>query len=171
MSDHVFICSCCGKQHREVPLSFCADFPDPYAYLSPEERDARAVVSSDQCIIDQEQFYVRGCLEIPIQGTDEVFLWGVWSKLKEEVFDEISEYWDVRGREERIGPYKGLLANSLTLYAETLNLRLRIEVRPLGVRPTFHVEDLDHPLAIEQTNGITNDKAQEYACLLLRLAK
>jgi hypothetical protein len=170
MSETHFICSCCGKEHHEVPLSFAAEFPDPCARLSAEERDVRAVVGSDQCVIDHEEFYVRGCLEIPIQGSDEVFLWGVWAKIKESVYDEISDHWDIEGRERKIGPYKGLLANSLALYAETLNLHLKINIMRLGVRPRFHVEDGQHPLAKEQNLGISETTAQSYACLLLRMA-
>ena len=45
-----------------------------YANLDRNARELRAIASSDQCIIDQEEFYIRGCLEIPIIGTREVFL-------------------------------------------------------------------------------------------------
>jgi len=88
-----YLCSCCGKEHGGLPFSFAADFPDPFANLSHDQREARAHISSDQCIIDQEQFYLRGCLEIPIQGTDQVFLWGLWARIWEQDFDEIENHW------------------------------------------------------------------------------
>ena len=169
-NNSTYLCSCCGKEHTGVPFSFAADFPDPYANLNKDGRDARAIIGSDQCIIDQQQFYLRGCLEIPIVGTDQVFLWGLWATLWEHDFDEIAEYWDSEGRQTRIGPYKARLANTPSLYPETFNLTLSIRIMPVGERPLFVVDDLDHPLGTEQRNGISLDKAQEYACLLLRMA-
>jgi len=88
-----YVCSRWGKEHAGLPFSFAADFPDPFANLSHDQREARAHISSDQCIIDQEQFYLRGCLEIPIQGTDQVFLWGLWARIWEQDFDEIENHW------------------------------------------------------------------------------
>ncbi len=84
-------CSTCGKVHEEVPLSFAADFPDVHANMKWEDRDVRAVIGTDQCIIDQKLFFIRDCLEIPIIGSQELFLWGLWASIREEVFDDISE--------------------------------------------------------------------------------
>ena len=166
-----FVCSSCGQEHTGFPLSFAADYPDPYANLSVNERDARAIAGSDQCIIDQREFYIRGCLELPILGTNDVFLWGLWARVKEEVFDEIDNHWESQRREKSIGPYKGRLANALSIYPDTLNQRLEIQIKPVGTRPRFILEEIDNPLSIEQRNGITRNKAEEYACLLLRMAK
>lgn len=170
MSDQSNVCSCCGEEHPILPFSLSADSPDAYVALSDEERKTRASLSSEQCIIDQEHFYVRGCIEIPIRGTDGVFLWGVWAKVEDKVFDEITEHWDVDGRESKIGLCEGVLANSLKIYPETHNLPLTIQVMRIGVRPLFRVGDEDHSLAIEQKYGITAEHAQEYACHLFRLA-
>jgi hypothetical protein len=148
-------------------MSFAAEFPDQYANLTREDRDARAVISSDQCIIDQQWFFVRGCLEIPIAGSDEPFLWGLWVSVREEVFDQIEDCWELQGRERCRGPFKGRLANSLAEYAETLNLKTKILVQPVGTRPLFVIEESEHPLAIEQTFGITRERALEMASLVL----
>ena len=66
MQNKSFVCSSCGLEHAGVPLSFAADYPDPYANLSLDDRDARAIAGSNQCIIDQREFYIRGFLELPI---------------------------------------------------------------------------------------------------------
>jgi hypothetical protein len=163
-----YTCHCCGKRHDEIPLSFAADFPDPYANLSRDDRENRALVSSDQCIIDHEQFYLRGCLELPIIGSDDIFLWGVWARVHENDFDQIQEFWERAGRESVIGPFKGRLANSLSIYADTLNLKLKIEIQPLGQRPLFVLEEREHLLAEEQRLGLDAAKAREYACILMR---
>jgi hypothetical protein len=85
-----YVCHECGQSHEGIPLSFAADFPDQYANMPLEDRDNRSIIASDQCIIDSV-FYVRGLLEIPILDSDEIFLWGLWANVKEEVFDELDE--------------------------------------------------------------------------------
>jgi hypothetical protein len=160
-------CGTCGKVHEGLPMSFAADSPDMYADLNRDERDARCVRGSDQYIIDEKWFFVRGCLEIPILNSGEVFLWGLWASVREEVFDDISECWELAGREKCRGPFKGRLANALSVYPLTLNLKVQIVVRPVGERPLFVVEDTDHALAIEPSSGITRERASDLAALLL----
>jgi hypothetical protein len=171
MAPDSYACSHCGKNHSTVEFSFAADFPDTYANLTKEERDTRAIVATDQCIIDQEQFYVRGCIELPVRNSEAAFLWGLWARVHERDYDEIEEYWEFEGKDNRIGPYKGRLANSLELYPETLNMKLEIKIQPVGTRPLFYLLDKEHPMALEQETGLTRQKAEEYACLLLRMQK
>jgi hypothetical protein len=162
-----YTCRTCSQYHTGVPFSFAADFPDPYANLSKEERDTRATIGSDQCILDSKWFFLRGIIEIPVVGNDQPFLWGVWASIQEEIFDEISDCWEVEGRDEKYGPYKGRLANSLSIYPESLNLKLKIIVQPVGVRPLFVLEDDHHVLAMQQKSGISVQQAVELASFLL----
>jgi len=164
-------CATCGKSHASVPMSFAADFPDMYANLKGDERQARALIGTDQCVVDQKWFFIRGCLEIPILGGDEPFIWGLWASVREEVYDEISDSWEQQGREKLHGPFKGRLGNSLSVYPETLNLKVKIILQPVGTRPLFVVEEEDHPLAIEQKSGFTSTRAMELASMLLHLAR
>ena len=106
-----WVCHICKEVHDDLPLSFAADYPDKYANMSADERELRTVIGSDQCVIDQKEFYIRGCLEIPIQNDDRIFLWGLWASMWEKDFDEVSDYWETAGRETRFGPYKGRLGN------------------------------------------------------------
>jgi hypothetical protein len=168
MVEPSFVCRTCGQSHEGIPLSFAADFPDVYANISESERGARALISSDQCIVDEVKFFIRGCLEIPVRDSSEIFIWGLWSLVKEEVFDEVSESWEEAGRETCRGPFKARLANSLSLYPETLNLKLRIVVRPVGTRPLFILEE-DHPLATAQQLGISRLEAMELSSTLLHI--
>lgn len=158
-----FKCSTCGKVHHNLPRSFAADFPDLYMGMKREKREIRATVGSDQCVVDQQWFFIRGCLEIPVLGST----WGLWASVREEVFDEISDSWEEAGREKLRGPFKGRLANSLSIYPETLNLKVKILIQPVATRPLFIVEELEHPLGIEQQDGISETKFREMASLLL----
>jgi hypothetical protein len=164
-----FVCSTCGQSHEGVPLSFAADFPDMYANMSESDRGSRALISSDQCIVDETLFFIRGCLEIPLLDSREVFVWGLWALVKEEVFNEISESWEEAGRETRRGPFKARLANSVSVYPETLNLKLRIVIQPVSTRPLFILEEEQHPLGTAQQNGISHLEAIELCATLLHV--
>jgi hypothetical protein len=60
-----YACTTCGQHHAGVPFSFAADFPDPYANLSIEERDARATIGSEQCILDSQSSLGRARFSKP----------------------------------------------------------------------------------------------------------
>jgi hypothetical protein len=94
----------------------------------------------------------------------------VWARVHEKDFDQIQEFWEREGRESVIGPFKGRLANSLSVYPETLNMKLEIRIQPAGQRSLFFLEEGEHPLAIEQRLGIDMAKAREYVCILMRKA-
>jgi len=134
--------------------------------MASDERDNRAVISSDQCIIDDNEFWIRGCLEIPIRDTDEIFIWGLWANLFEEDFDTIHDHWETPNRENLIGPFKGRLGNKLSLYPQTANLKLTIQIQPLGTRPLIFIDE-DHPLKSEQEEGISLETARRYSCMLM----
>src|SRR6266849_3540772 len=164
-----FVCRTCGQSHERVPLSFAADFPDTYANMSESDRGTRGLISSDQCVVDEALFFIRGCLEIPLLDSSEVFIWGLWALIKEEVFNEISESWEEEKRETRRGPFKARLANSLSVYPETLNLKLQIVIQPVGTRPLLVLQEEQHPLATAQQHGISRLDAMELSATLLHL--
>jgi hypothetical protein len=100
----------------------------------------------------------------------EPFLWGLWTSVRQDVFDQIADCWTQEGREKTHGPFKGRLANSLSVYPETLNLKVEIRMQPAGTRPLFFVEEAEHQLAIEQRLGITRTRAMDLASFLLHQA-
>jgi len=152
-------------------MSFAADFPDMCANLKTDERDLRCIIGSDQCVVDEQWFFIRGCLEIPVIGWSEPFLWGLWASVRQEVYDEISDSWTRAGRERTCGPFKGRLDNSLREYPGTFNLKLEILIQPVGTRPLFKVVEPDHPLGLEQQSGISPDRAMELASLVLHRSR
>jgi hypothetical protein len=61
-----FVCRICGEFHAGLPMDFGADAPAPYYAIPKDERDSRCDLTSDLCVIDEEHFFIRGCLEIPV---------------------------------------------------------------------------------------------------------
>ncbi|MDX2296351.1 MULTISPECIES: DUF2199 domain-containing protein [Streptomyces] len=142
-------------------MHYTADAPavwDP-AFAATDD----SLLSSDQCVIRGEHFFVRGLIEIPVLGSDEVFSWGVWVSLSRANFSRAADLWDTPGREAE-EPYFGWLTTELLVYpATTLNLKTHVHTRPVGQRPLIELEPTDHPLAVEQRNGITLDRVREIA--------
>lgn len=165
-----FICKVCGQFHADLPMDFGVDAPAPYYAIPEIEREARCELTSDVCMIDSEYFLIRGCLEIPVLDGPRPFVWGVWASLSEQNFKRAGEMWETPGRESE-PPYFGWLCTSLPLYPETLHLKTHVHTRPVGQRPFVELEPTEHPLAVEQRNGITMDRVREIAEALLHPGK
>jgi hypothetical protein len=157
-----FVCQTCGEYHPDLPLCFGAAAPALWFQIPEEQREARALLSSDQCIIDDEHFFILGRLALPIVGTNENFVWLVWVSLSESNFDRASALWHVEGRESE-PPYFGWLQSALPYASSTLALATNVHTAPLGERPFIELQPSDHPLFREQNEGITWARVQQIA--------
>lgn len=126
-------------------------------------------MTSDVCVVDDQHYFVRGVIEIPIIGFEEDrFRWGAWVSLSKKSYDEVIELWKVDPAGH--GPYFGWLDSALPLYSPTtLGLKTNVHLQANNLRPWIEVEPTDHPLALEQRNGITIERVQEIAAALLHI--
>lgn len=147
-----FKCTSCDQWHEGMP-AFGADAPLYFYAVPVAQRDHRCLLESDMCIVDQKNFFVRGCLEIPVLGEPEPFSWGVWLSLSPDNFEKFSRCLRAPKR-SHIGPFFGWLSAELPLYPSTENLKTRVHLRDNGIRPFVELEPTDHPLASEQREGI-----------------
>lgn len=163
--DEGFVCHGCGQLHEGLPWSFSAEAPDEYFALPQSERQTRAVLGQDQCIVDDQQFFIRGCLVVPVRNHTEVFRWSVWVSVSQTSFDLIAREWRSFGRETGY-PIFGWLCTRLAPYPETRGLKTNVHPRPVGEQPFIELEPTEHPLAIEQRVGISPARANELAATL-----
>jgi hypothetical protein len=140
--------------------AFGAEAPLTYYSIPVEERGARCVLEGNTCVIDQQYFFVLGCLEIPVHGEVEPFSWGVWVSLSKNSFDQFMACFESPKRSQ-IGPFFGWLSAELPLYPSTENLKTRAHLRDNGIRPYIELEPTDHPLAVEQRTGISTERVAE----------
>lgn len=160
-----FKCVTCGETHTGMP-TFGADAPLSYFGIPNDERDHRCALGSDDCIIDDKWFFVRGCLEIPVRGEAEPFVWGVWVSLSPQNYDQWRAVFGISPR-SHIGPFFGWLDADLQPYPDTRNLKAMVHLRDDGVRPFIELEPSDHPLAVEKREGISVERvAQIYAMMV-----
>ncbi|TXI33329.1 MAG: DUF2199 domain-containing protein [Aquipseudomonas alcaligenes] len=154
-----FKCACCDDIIEGIP-TFGWKYPISYLDVPKERREKDVFLTEDLCVIADKWFFVRGCLEIPVIGHDDPFIWGVWVSLSE---DNFMAFQDLLGIEKRAhnGPYFGWLNASINIYPETENLKTMVHIRDDGNRPYIELEPTDHPLALEQRNGITIERVAE----------
>lgn len=159
-------CNLCDEWHADLPFAYGSPYPDPYFEIPEAERASRVQTDKDFCVIDGEHYFIRGRLEIPVADADEVFAWDVWVSLSEASYERSIELLKEEGRESE-QPYFGWLCTNLYLYPETTHLKTNVHTQPVGFAPTIELEPTDHPLAIEQREGITLERVKEIASLIL----
>lgn len=140
--------------------TFVADAPVCYYRIPEQERQSRCVRDSDQCVVDQKSFLIRACIEIPVHGATEPFVWGVWVSLSEASFKTWRDSLHTDKR-SHLGPFFGWLDARLAPYPDTLNLKTCVRLRDNGLRPCIELEPTSHPLATEQRDGISRERVAE----------
>jgi hypothetical protein len=158
-------CQACGLEHESIPL--CFGIEAPWRALVPENEYAQRVdLTFDQCVVDGKNFFVRGHIEIPILDYPEPLAFSVWSSLSENSFIHMSERWDSPDRGSD-SPYFGWLCSPIAVYPSTLHLKISVQSRPPGAVPLFSIEENEHPLSLDQRNGISTDRWHQIAHQLL----
>ncbi|MBN1429920.1 MAG: DUF2199 domain-containing protein [Anaerolineae bacterium] len=155
-------CATCGKYHDGIPLHYGAPVPAYYLTIPKNEQAKRCFLSSDQCVIDEEFFFIVGNINIPIIGSEEVFSWDVWVSLSKPNYERACHLWEQPGRESE-PPYFGWLSTNISVYPDTLGLKTMVHTREVGRRPFIELEPTDHPLAVEQRTGMTWERVQQIA--------
>jgi hypothetical protein len=154
-----FECAMCGSVHEGIP-NFGWDYPAQYLAIPDVDRRERVLLSDDACIIDNEWFFIRGCLEIPVQGYREPLNFGVWLSLSRDNFRRYSSSFDDVNR--KIGAsYFGWLCTAIPGYPDTQLLKTMVHIRPWPTRPFVQLEPTDHPLALEQRDGVSPWRVQQ----------
>ena len=160
-----FFCPICNERHI-ISASYSIKVPAAALAIPKDEVDTRVVITPDQCVIDNRDFYIRGRIPIPIHGLEEPFIWGVWAEISPKNFIRTFELWDTPGREDE-PPFPGYLNSEITIYGPTINLELDIHTQVVGRRPHFFIKDPDHPLAREQREDISLERLEEIAIQIL----
>jgi len=172
LSDLRWKCGSCDQWHSGPCLDFGYDEPWYWnkklgetarrAELLPgwSRETARTFLDEDYCAIDDEYFFVRGVIHLPIIGTGETFRWGVWGSLSRDNFKKLLAM-DDDPKQIELPPMFSWLSTKIKEYPDTLNLKMYAHVQPPGTRPQFSLEPTDHPLAQEYHHGMTPQRIKE----------
>jgi hypothetical protein len=160
-----FLCSSCGEYHKNIPYAYGAVAPFKYSQIPENELKKRVELTDDICIIDAEEFYIKGNLFIHVENNED-FSWNVWVQISKSDYKRIEEIWQ---DENRIleNPYLGKIATQLEIYPDTLHLQVKVHTQKVGYRPRIEVIETSHPLFFEQENGITMERVTSFAKQIL----
>jgi hypothetical protein len=161
-----FVCSVCGEHHAGRLLDIRVSLPDVIHALSEEERERRTWLADDFAVLDDDLFFVRGLLELPIPTLESRFAYGVWIQVAQRDFTFLMEHWDDPAQ-LRFAPTDGTLANELGPYVATAGLPARLQPISPDLLPLVEVLAADHPLALDQRRGISESRSDELAARVL----
>ena len=162
LSQWEWTCTCCGERKRGVP-DFAFDAPIHHHWAEQGDPDYKVLnKDNDFCemeIAGQKCFFVRCVLRLPVNGLDSNFGFGLWSTLSKPNFSRYAETYPDPDQ-SKIGPMFGYLANRLTAYPDTLNLKAHVLPQDGNQRPLLRLwnDAADHPLYIDQTRGLDLDR-------------
>jgi hypothetical protein len=160
-----FVCACCGNEMAEVPRVWTRPAPDYWAGPNAGEE---SFLDEELCFIDaptlgEQHFFIRGNIEIPVHGDgEEPLVYTVWTSLSPANFRRAVERWSDENRVDEPS-YFGWLSTNLPGYPETLNLKTNVHTQVPGRRPLIELEPTDHPLAVEQRDGVPLHRLMEIA--------
>ena len=144
-------CAVCGEIHDGI-ADFGFQYPDYYFGVPADERATRIECDSDYCVIDEEDFFIRGVIIIPMTDHDDDFGLGVWVSQKKENF----EAYRADSASAELGPYFGWLSNRIPFFDEsTLNLETMAHFQGGASRPLIEIKEGPHPLSRAYHNGVT----------------
>jgi hypothetical protein len=160
-----YVCARCGERHDGLPFAY--DAPAPAIWTPELAEDPNSELDAELCVVRDEHFFVHGRIQLPVHDHDQPFEWGVWTSLSEDSFKRTVDVWEIEGREQE-PPLFGWLSTELPLYpVPTLGLATDVRTRPVGERPLIALHPTDHPLAVEQREGITLARVIEIAAFVL----
>lgn len=150
-----FVCTVCHAPHPGMPMGYRVSFP---AERYPDgavvfERDGELVRAA-------EDRFVLANIELPVAGRPhEHFVWTCWISLSEESYERMQRLWDRPDRAQQ-EPAFGFVSVALPTYEPTtFALKSRVYTRAIGLRPWVELEPTEHPLAVEQRDGIGEERA------------
>jgi hypothetical protein len=154
-------CPSCAEKHEGFPALAYA-MPDVIFALAAAERELRAVVSSDLCILDDSRYFIRGVMTVPVQGCNDTLEYGPWVEVGALDFSRYAVHFNGGGHPAWRSA-EGRLANAFparSVSTLTVACLLRPSADPT-LRPQIEIVDHMHPLAHEQVDGMPLPRAME----------
>lgn len=173
-------CGTCDEWHSGPCLDF--SYTAPYYWSQDHEKAVarfkllpkwsknhrKTFLDEDFCSINDDDFFIRGIIHLPIIGAAETFRWGVWGSLSRENFETLLRRHEDPKRSDLPAMFSWL-STQIPEYPETLNLKMYAHIQPPGFRPQFRLEQTDHPLSKEYYQGISAQRVKEI--MTARLSK
>jgi hypothetical protein len=155
-----FQCAGCGQWHESLPLDLFIPLPDFVAAIDPAEREKRVVRHGDFIVVDDQHYFLRAVLELPIKGHDDTFAYGIWVSLSKKSYDRAREIYSDEKASDAEPAYFGWFMVTLPGWPKTLELKTQVKLRAT-LRAAVTLEPTEHPLAVAQRDGIELDRVKQ----------
>jgi hypothetical protein len=168
LAEREWTCGGCNQTHTGI---FDLSVRAPAYWQGSEDYAANGqlgkftpFLSEDFCVIEDNHF-VRAVLPLPLIGWEgQSFAYGVWVSLSEANFKRYVAQFDDKVVDETQAWF-GWLSTGLAGYPDTLSLKTDVHPRSGRQRPVVMIQPCEHPLYIEQRDGITFDRLMEIYAL------
>jgi hypothetical protein len=159
-------CAFCGKEHDISDTEPSFRRPDAVISIPPEERGFRVIDDDHACAVrdladTSRQYFLRVLMPFEVAGRSSPCSWGIWVEVSERDHEVTRALWDDPNQHLQ-PPFFGRLANRIWDYPSTLGLRGWVQLQSPTLIPTFLLEPSDHPLAVEQKDGVTEEKVLQW---------
>lgn len=153
-------CAVCEEEHDEVEPAFRR--PDAFFAVPEPERATRIEESDDLVSIDDEAFFLRGVVQVPVLGREAGYAWGFWAKVAKAHFETYRRYFHDDPPPEHAG-FPGTLANQTRWLPPTLGLPVHVHLGRGSSRPSFVLLDEGHELSRHQTHGVSEARVRTWS--------
>ena len=160
-------CAICGEEHDWSTMEPSFERPDAYWAIPDAERHHRTLAGRSHCRIrnladTERRYFLRVMLPIPIRGEGRACQWGIWAEVSAADFETAWARWDDADQASEPA-FHGRLANSVAGYPETIGLPGLLQLTGPTTAPDFRFDqDLDHPFAREQRDGVFPERRFEW---------
>lgn len=146
-------CEICGKKHNVYYSVRCPE-PSYLHNLSEEEREKRVEGVGSLLLFNKDFFLVKGKIFIEVKDISEWMCFEVWARIEIEDFQKKLE--EVR-KDIFDKPLVGRLEDEIPYYENVKNLKMDV-VLPNKDEVVFEILEENHPMMIDQKNGISKEK-------------
>lgn len=162
-------CACCGEPAPVSALELSFRLPDEVFQLSKAERDARCRLSSEYIVLNDNRFFIRALIPLPVHGRVEPYHIGIWAEVSEKNFFRALAL-SSKPAQASTPPIPARLANQLPFHESSMGLSLTLQLTGPDTVPEVQLRPCKHTLYAEQSNGIDEARVLQYAQPVLQHA-
>jgi hypothetical protein len=157
-------CAACGHEDTHDDYECWFRHPDAVFNLSERARTSRVRGNGNWCVLDEQRYYFRAMLPIPVDGRIHPYYFGVWIEVEYFMFTLMLNQLLQEDKSKAL-PCGGWIANDIPGYSCTYGLRGSLLPLVHTTAPIFTLSQSEHLLYDEQRFGVSEMRVEELSRL------